>query len=245
MSADADRDLLHGDGRSRRRRGARPVQASASPRSRATRPPMSASSRSASARPSGRSLRRVRRLGHRRLVARGLGARWRPRPLGSSRTGHDPRHDLGDARPPAAGSAPAASRSPSHGDHSADVLAINIAVGAIAIGATVAIATNERSVLATMSATAAMSSRWRRARGGRQPRLGHGVHPRRRWRRHQHHRDGADRQHLRGDARHLDGIITSSTSIEVRATGENVVDATRWWSSLSVFGVSGAVAAST
>ena len=34
----------------------------------------------------------------------------------------------------------------SNGEHSADVLAINIAVGAIAIGATVAIATNERSV---------------------------------------------------------------------------------------------------
>ena len=45
-----------------------------------------------------------------------------------------------------------------NGDHSADIDAINIAIGAFALGATVAIATNDRSVLATMSASAAMAT---------------------------------------------------------------------------------------
>ena len=133
----------------------------------------------------------------------------------------------------------------STGDHSATVDAINIAIGAIAIGATVAIAKNERAVLATMSSTAAMSTTGavlvaadsHDAATANTPGGGGGgisinvmvpiasV-------------SGATRARVDGD-------ITGSSSIEVRATGENVATATALVVGLAVIGISGAVADAT
>jgi hypothetical protein len=131
------------------------------------------------------------------------------------------------------------------GDHSADVIAVNIAVGLFALGGTVAIAKNDRSVLATMSAAAAMAttgavlvaadshdtaSAYTPGGGGGGISITVMV----------------PIASISGATRaRVDGDITASASIEVRATGENHVDARADIGSLAVFGASGAVALAT
>jgi hypothetical protein len=128
------------------------------------------------------------------------------------------------------------------GNHSAEVDAVNNAIGAIAIWATVAIARNERWVLATLSSTASMSSTGAvlvaadshdtadaNTPGGGGGGISISVM--------------VPIASVSGATRaRLDGDITGSTSIEVRATGENVVTATALVVGLSVIGISGAVA---
>ncbi|MDX2379978.1 MAG: hypothetical protein QNM02_09510, partial [Acidimicrobiia bacterium] len=132
-----------------------------------------------------------------------------------------------------------------NGTHAVNVLAINIAVGAFALGATVAIAANDRVVLATMSATASLSTTgavsviatssdtaiaFTPGGGGGGVSISVMVPVA--------SVSGATRARVDGD-------ITSSTSITVQATGKNIVEAKADVGSLAVFGISGAVASAT
>jgi hypothetical protein len=133
----------------------------------------------------------------------------------------------------------------SDGDHTADVLAINIAVGAFALGATVAIATNDRAVLATMSSTASMSSTGAVIVAAHSHDTAKAFTP----------GGGGGGVSISimvpiasvgGATRaRVDGDITGSSSITVQATGENRVDASAIVFNLSLFGISGAVSHAT
>jgi hypothetical protein len=132
-----------------------------------------------------------------------------------------------------------------NGTHDVSVEALNIAIGAFALGATVATATNERAVLASLSSTSAMSttgavlvaadshdSATANTPGGGGGGISISVMV------PVASVSGATRATLAGD-------ITGSSSIEVRATGENVVKATAFVVGVSVIGISGAVATAT
>ena len=176
---------------------------------------------------------------------RNLRAGWRPRPLRRccawSRSS-----GITSATSGASGSVGGGGITiTANGDHSADIDAINIAIGAFALGATVAIATNDRSVLATMSASAAMATTGAVLVAADSHDTATAFTP-----------GGGGGgisisvmvpiASVSGATRaQVDGDITSSTSIEVRATGENHVDAEAFVIGLSVFGVSDAVASAT